>query len=232
MMNRDITKSDLYAILYLLNREIRKPARDIDFSNCFNPDLWPIAIDDMERESVYAGVKSHSYGIDRMVNIANFINCGVMNMKTFEVYVLGEYIRKNHGQFLKRKKNGELFAPKGKGKRKKQVYNPIDVESIGKLDGIEFYKPENLHGQVEALKSESANVVSVLDTDENQKNHLYKLLCDGMIGMHIYLHLWNIHERFSIDIDAVNDEEYKKFLRMVQFLSKEEISLSDVYFHR
>lgn len=231
-INRDLTKNDIYAILYLLNQEIRKKPRDIDFSVCFNPDFWPIAMDDMEREAVYGGLKIHEYGSDRMVNVANFINCGIMNMKTFEVYVLGEYIRQNHGQFLKRKKNGELFAPKGKGKRKKPVYNPIDIESIGKLDGIEFYKPERFHDQVAALKTASQSVVSMLDIDAEQKNNLYKTLCDGVIGIHIYLHLWRINDGFGINPELVQDEEYRKFLKMVEFLNSEDIKLNDVYFHR
>ena len=225
-----MTKNEVYACLYLLNQEIRKKAKDVDYSICFDPNYWPIAMDDMEREAVYGGLKVHEYGTERMVKIANAITCGVTNMKTFEVYVLGEYIRKNHGCFLKRKKNGELFAPKGKGKRKKPVYNPIDIESIGQLEGIEFYKPERLHDQIGALKAESENVVSVLDIDSEQKNHLYKLVCDGVVGIHIYLHLWRLNDHFKINIDTVEDEEYKKFLKMVKFLDESGVELNSVFY--
>lgn len=225
-----MTKNEVYACLYLLNQEIRKKAKDVDYSICFDSNYWPIAMDDMEREAVYGGLKVHEYGTERMVKIANAITCGVTNMKTFEVYVLGEYIRKNHGCFLKRKKNGELFAPKGKGKRKKPVYNPIDIESIGQLEGIEFYKPERLYDQVGALKAESEKVVSVLDIDSEQKNHLYKLVCDGVVGIHIYLHLWRLNDHFKINIDTVEDEEYKKFLKMVKFLDESGVELNSVFY--
>ncbi len=225
-----MTKNEVYACLYLLNQEIRKKAKDVDFSICFDPNYWPIAIDDMEREACYGGHKFHEYGTDRMVKIANAITCGVTNMKTFEVYVLGEYIRKNHGCFLKRKKNGELFAPKGKGKRKKPVYNAIDIEGIGALEGIDFYKPERLHDQVGALKAASEKVVSVLDIDSEQKNHLYKLVCDGVVGIHIYLHLWRLNDHFKINIDTVEDEEYKKFLKMVKFLDEQGVELNSVFY--
>lgn len=225
-----MTKNEVYACLYLLNQEIRKKAKDVDFSICFDPNYWPIAMDDMEREACYGGHKFHEYGTDRMVKIANAITCGVTNMKTFEVYVLGEYIRKNHGCFLKRKKNGELFAPKGKGKRKKPVYNAIDIEGIGALEGIDFYKPERLHDQVGALKAASEKVVSVLDIDSEQKNHLYKLVCDGVVGIHIYLHLWRLNDHFKINIDTVEDEEYKKFLKMVKFLDEQGVELNSVFY--
>ena len=225
-----MTKNEVYACLYLLNQEIRKKAKDVDYSICFDHNYWPIAMDDIEREAVYGGLKIHEYGTERMVKIANAITCGVTNMKTFEVYVLGEYIRKNHGCFLKRKKNGELFAPKGKGKRKKPVYNPIDIESIGRLEGIEFYKPERLHDQVGALKAESEKVVSVLDIDSEHKNHLYKLVCDGVVGIHIYLHLWRLNDHFKINIDTVEDEEYKKFLKMVKFLDESSVELNSVFY--
>lgn len=225
-----MTKTDLYAIVYLLNEEMRKTAKNMNPGVPFNSGMWPIAIDRINREAAFTGMKTHEIKADRMVKAANAITSGQTNLETFKVFLFGEYIRQHHGQFLKRKKDGSLYAPRGKGKKKNPVYNALDADAIGKLEGIRFYKPEALNDQVHALKDYSDKVVSVKQIDDEQKNELYKLVCDGVIGMHLYVHLWNLNDGFGIDITRVQDEEYGKFLKMAQYLAQD-FDLKKIFYH-
>jgi hypothetical protein len=223
-------KNDAYAMLWLLNKEIRKSSKSLSFNNVFSPNAWPIAIDRMQDEIAFgASEKAHEINSNRCIKLANAVNCGQTNIDTVKVYLFGEYIRRNHGKFLKRKKDGSLYTPKGK--KKKPVYNAIDYEELGKLSNIEFYKPENMKAQTEALRAEAEKHVSLLDLDENQRNILYDLVCDGTIGIHVYLHLWKKNKGFGIDLSKSKDEEYNKFIKMIQYLDSEAIDLQYIYFH-
>lgn len=224
-----MNKLELYAIVYLFNEEMRKTAKNMNPAVVFNEAMWPIAIDKIDRETAYSGLRTHEFGADRMVKAVNALVNGQTNMDTFKVYFFGEYIRKYHGQFLKRKKDGSLYPPRGKTK-KKPVYNGIDTEAIGRLENINFYRPEELNDQIKTLKDYSDKVVSVKILGDDQKNLLYKLVCDGVIGLHIYMHLWCINDGFGIDIDRADDEEYKKFLRIAQYLAKD-FKLSNIFYH-
>lgn len=224
---------DAYSILYLFNKELRKTSKSLSLGNVFSEAAWTAAQDEMEAAVAY-GKKPiiDKMGRERSIKLANAIECGQINMKTLKVYIVGEYIRKNRGQFFKRKKDGSLYLRSSKKDpdKKKQVYNALDIESIGKLEGIELYKPENLKKQLEILKEAANTNVSVLNPRKDQTNVLYDLLCEGKIGLHLYLHLWNLNDGFGI-VTSACDEEYKRFLKMVQWLVKDGFDLSDIWFH-
>lgn len=227
--------SDAYSILYLFNKEIRKTSKTLSLGNVFSEAAWAVAQDEMEAAVAYGKRPViDKMGRDRCIKLANALECGQMNMKTLKVYMVGEYIRKNKGGFFKRKKDGSLYM-KGTKKdpdKKKVVYNAVDIESIGRLEGIDLYKPENLKKQLEILKEAAQTNVSVINPRENQTNVLYDLLCEGKIGLHLYLHLWKINEGFDIDVNSkAAEEEYKRFLKMVQWLVKDGFDLNDIWFH-
>lgn len=225
-----MNKNDLYSIIYLFNREIRKTSASLNLENVFNEAAWPLAQDKMEAEIAFGkGMRVHRFNTDKMSRAANEIESGILNMSTFKVYLVGEYIRRNNGKFLKRKKNGELYKPKGKSN--KPVYNAVDVGEIGRLDGIEMYKPSDLDRQIKWLKEESAKHVSVLNLDSDQKNLLYKFVCDGSIGMHLYIQIWKNNDGFGIDLSKSRDEEYNKFVKMAKYLVNCGIDLSNVFYH-
>ena len=227
--------SDAYSILYLFNKEIRKTSKTLSLGNVFSEAAWAVAQDEMEAAVAYGKRPViDKMGRDRCIKLANALECGQMNMKTLKVYMVGEYIRRNKGCFFKRKKDGSLYM-KGTKKdpdKKKVVYNAVDIESIGRLEGIDLYKPENLKKQLEILKEAAQTNVSVINPRENQTNVLYDLLCEGKIGLHLYLHLWKINEGFDIDVNSkAAEEEYKRFLKMVQWLVKDDFDLNDIWFH-
>jgi hypothetical protein len=227
--------SDAYSILYLFNKEIRKTSKTLSLGNVFSEAAWAVAQDEMEAAVAYGKRPViDKMGRDRCIKLANALECGQMNMKTLKVYMVGEYIRKNKGCFFKRKKDGSLYM-KGTKKdpdKKKVVYNAVDIESIGRLEGIDLYKPENLKKQLEILKEAAQTNVSVINPRENQTNVLYDLLCEGKIGLHLYLHLWNLNDGFGIDVNSkAAEEEYKRFLKMVQWLVKDGFDLNDIWFH-
>jgi hypothetical protein len=126
-----------------------------------------------------------------------------------------------------------MRATKKDPEKKKVVYNAVDLKAIGKLEGIELYKPENLKDQLGVLKAAAETNVSVLNPRRDQTNVLYDLLCDGKIGLHLYLHLWKINNGFGIRTDMKEiDEEYKRFLKMVEWLIKDGFDLSNVWYHK
>lgn len=227
--------SDAYSILYLFNKEIRKTSKSLSLGNVFSEAAWAVAQDEMEAAVAYGKRPViDKMGRDRCIKLANALECGQMNMKTLKVYMVGEYIRKNKGCFFKRKKDGSLYmkSTKKDPDKKKVVYNAVDIESIGRLEGIDLYKPENLKKQLEILKEAAQTNVSVINPRENQTNVLYDLLCEGKIGLHLYLHLWKINEGFDIDVNSkAAEEEYKRFLKMVQWLVKDGFDLNDIWFH-
>lgn len=227
--------SDAYSILYLFNKEIRKTSKTLSLGNVFSEAAWAVAQDEMEAAVAYGKRPViDKMGRDRCIKLANALECGQMNMKTLKVYIVGEYIRKNKGCFFKRKKDGSLYmkSTKKDPDKKKVVYNAVDIESIGRLEGIDLYKPENLKKQLEILKEAAQTNVSVINPRENQTNVLYDLLCEGKIGLHLYLHLWKINEGFDIDVNSrAAEEEYKRFLKMVQWLVKDGFDLNDIWFH-
>lgn len=229
-----MTTNDIYSILYLFNKEIRKSSKTLSLGNVFSEAAWPVAQEEMERSVAYGKQPIvDKIGRERCINLANAIECGQLNLKTLKVYIVGEYIRKNHGCFFKRKKDGSLYLKSSKKNpdKKKQVYNAVDIEAIGKLECIDLYKPENLKKQLDLLKSESERVVSVLNLRDDQTNVLYDMLCDGRIGLHVYLHLWKLNDGFGIDLSRA-EEEYKRFIKMVQWLVKDGFDLKDVWFHK
>lgn len=232
-MTETITKTEIYSIVWLFNQEIRKSLKTINFANVFREINWTLAVEEMERSAMFAkGGNYHELLMNKVIRAANALESGLLNMKTFKIYIFGEYIRHYKGCFLKRKKNGELYAPKGNGKKKKPVYNCLDLDAIGKLEGIDLYRPENLKSQTDCLKEMSEKVVSVLNLDVDQKNVLFQMLIDGKIGLHLYLYLWQKNEGFGIDEKKIKDEEYAKFIKMVKYLAEDGISLQDIYCHR
>lgn len=228
--------SDVYSILYLFNKEIKKTSKSLSLGNVFSEAAWTVAQEEMEAAVAYGKQPViDQIGRDRCINLANSLECGLLNMKTLKVYIVGEYIRKFHGKFFKRKKDGSLYmrATKKDPEKKKVVYNAVDMKAIGKLEGIELYKPENLKDQLGVLKAAAETNVSVLNPRRDQTNVLYDLLCDGKIGLHLYLHLWKINDGFGIRTDRKEiDEEYKRFLKMVEWLIKDGFDLSNVWYHK
>ena len=230
-----MNNTTIYSILYLFNKEIRKSSKSLSLGNVFSEAAWDVAQDEMERAVAYGKPSIiDKIGYERCIKLNNALACEQLNMKTLKVYIVGEYIRKNHGFFFKRKKDGSLYmkSTKKDPDKKKVVYNAVDIESIGKIEGIDLYKPENLKKQLEILKEAAETNVSVINPRENQTNVLYDLLCEGKIGLHLYLHLWKINSGFGIDINSKSaEEEYKRFLKMVQWLIKDGFDLVDIWFH-
>jgi hypothetical protein len=201
----------------------------------FSEAAWDVAQDEMERAVAYGKPSIiDKIGYERCIKLNTALACEQLNMKTLKVYIVGEYIRKNHGFFFKRKKDGSIYM-KGTKKdpdKKKVVYNAVDIEGLGKMEGIDLYKPENLKKQIDILKEEANRVVSVINPREDQTNVLYDLLCEGKIGLPLYLHLWNLNDGFGIDINSKKiNEEYKRFLKMVQWLIKDGFDLNAIWFH-
>ena len=231
-----MTKLEVYSMLYLFNKEIRKTSKSLNLGNVFSEAAWQAAQDEMEAAVAYGKRPIiDEIGRDRCINLANSLECGLINMKTLKVYIVGEYIRKNNGCFFKRKKDGSMYlrASKKNPEKKKQVYNSVDFEAVGKLEGIDLYKPENLKKQLDILKETSNKVVSVLNLREDQTNVLYDLVKAGWIGLHIYLHLWKINSGFGIDKNSkAMSEEYKRFVKMVEWLINDGFDLNDIWMHK
>jgi hypothetical protein len=227
-------KSEIYCILYLLNKEVHKPGKNVSYANAFNPICWDVAMDEMEAARAFGKNENiDRIGMDRCVKAANALECGQTNLDTLKVYFLGEYIRKNHGCFLKRKKDGSIQERKSKKSDKtKKMYNAVDVKALGNLEGIDFYKPENLKGQFDTLREEAGKTASLINLRPDQTNGLYDLVCAGKIGIHIYLQLWRNNDGFGIDLSkkSVNDE-YRKFVKMVMFLDHDGVQLENVWCH-
>lgn len=226
----------VYSILYLFNREIRKSSKSLSLGNVFSEAAWEVAQDKMERSVAFGKLPViDKIGRDRCVKLANAVECGLLNMKTLKVYVVGEYIRKNHGLFFKRKRDGSICerASKSDLNKKKVMYNAVDYESLGKMDGVELYMPENLKAQLDLLREEAEKVVSVVKLREDQTNVLYDLLCEGKIGLPVYLHLWKLNDGFGIDISSKKiSEEYKRFLKMADWLIRDGFAIENIWIHK
>lgn len=224
---------DAYSILYLLNLEIRKSSKALSLGNVFSPIAWQVAQDKLDASLAFGRKKEiDEIGTSKCISIANAIECSQTNMETLEVYFVGEYIRRNRGEFYKRKKDGSILMRKSKKTGKEKViYNPIDIDSLGRLDGIDFYKPENLRSQIDSIKEESNKRATLLIPDPvTKKNTLYEMLISGRIGLHVYLHLFKKNSVFGIVIeDRSLDEEYRRFLKMASWLSND-FDLDKIYF--
>ena len=230
-----IQASDIYAMLYLLNREIRKSWKSMSLSNVFSPICWDVAKEQMEAASMWAGTqKTHELLASACSRAATALECGQTSLMTLKVYFIGEYIRRNHGQFFKRKKDGSLSMRKSKSEtsKKKVLYNAVDIKSLGRLEGIERYKPDTLKEEISTLRDKSQRVVSVLELRDDQTNILYDMLAAGDISLHVYLHLYKINNGFGIDLDRKSvSDEYRKFIKMCRWLIDDGFDLKDVWFH-
>ena len=115
----------------------------------------------------------------------------------------------------------------------KNMIIPNPVKECADRNSIQVFQPENLKDQLGVLKAAAETNVSVLNPRRDQTNVLYDLLCDGKIGLHLYLHLWKINDGFGIRTDLKEmDEEYKRFLKMVEWLIKDGFDLSNVWYHK
>lgn len=165
-------------------------------------------------------------------------NCGVLNallkngnttIETLKVYLIGEYIHKNHGIVYQRDANGDLAIDKNNRLKVKSY----PFKEIFKLDNMHLYKPESIRDQYKYIGhylDEHKEYDTPFSLDKDQKNALWNLVTMGKLGFHLYLSQYKIHEGFNIDKSKCSPD-YLVLIKIIEeYLEKDELNLYRIRF--
>lgn len=166
--------------------------------------------------------------IDYCQPLSTAINNGLINYTTLIVYMFGIYIHSFGGKVFRRNRDGSFKLKKGEC-----LSNRYPFSRIKNLDFSRLYKPESLNDQyrtAKRYKHENGSEMGLTELDERQENLAWRLVCDGKMGYHLYLHLFKINEGFNIDLSKTNTE-YAKLIKLTQdLLNNIDINLLDIFF--